>query len=325
MIFFAHPRLLALLAIPVILAFWEWTRKGQPIVMPIDNVVKQRGFILMFFLHIASVLPALILAAAIVMLARPMKNMPPEVERQLTNIQIVLDHSASMSDKYGVQPTDGSKKYTRFDAAMDGIDKFLEMRKGDAFGLTVYAKYYLHWVPLTRDTSAITLSRPFIQPWDYRIKGWQPGFNGWLFGGTFTGSALLGAIDVLNQRPDGDRMIVLVTDGDADKKDLSPERLNLVISKLKKENIPCFAIYINEKEAPQNLKRICRETGGAMFEVNNESSLVGVFKHIDTMKKVTVKIKEPHTVEYFVPVIIFAMIILIIHLLSLLGIRYTPW
>jgi len=325
MIFFAHPKLLSLLAIPVVLAFWQWTRRGQPVVMPVDGVVRKRGLLLIFLLHIASVLPALLLAAVIIMLASPMRNSPPEVERQMTNIQIVLDNSASMSYKYGVQPGGSAAKHTRYDAAMDGIDKFLEMRRGDAFGLTVYARYFLHWVPLTLDTSAISLSRPFVVPYDYTIKGWQPGFSGWEWGGTFTGSALLGAIDVLKQRPQGDRMIVLVTDGEADPRDLNSERLNLVISELKKAHVTCFAIYINEKEAPLNLKRICSDTGGHLIEVTDERSLESVFKHIDSMKKVTVKIKEPHVFENFVPVIIAALAVLALHLAALFGLRYTPW
>ena len=34
---FQHPQLLGLLALPVILAFWEWVRRGHPIVMPFDQ------------------------------------------------------------------------------------------------------------------------------------------------------------------------------------------------------------------------------------------------------------------------------------------------
>jgi Ca-activated chloride channel family protein len=325
MIFFAHPEMLVLLVFPVVLAFWQWTRRGRPVVMPMDGVVKKRGYVLMFLLHAASVLPSLLLAAAVVLLASPMRNSPPQVERQMTNIQIVLDNSGSMAYEYGVQPGGSAKKHTRFDAAMDGIDQFLEMRRGDAFGLTVYAKYYLHWVPLTLDTSAISLSRPFIVPYDYSIRGWQPGYTGWEFGGTFTASALLGAIDVLKQRPQGDRMIVLVTDGEADRRDLNTARLNLVISELRKAGVSCFAIYINEKAAPRNLKRICSETGGQLIEVNDERSLVSVFEHIDAMKKVSVKRKEPLASENFMPVIIAALAIFILHLGALFGLRYTPW
>jgi Ca-activated chloride channel family protein len=294
------------------------------VVLPVDGVTRRRGMLLRFIINVAAMLPAMLLAAVIVILAKPMQNMPPEVERQLTNIQIVLDNSGSMARPYGPQPG-GGRKLTRFDAAMDGIDKFLEMRKDDAFGLTVFATCYLHWVPLTRDTSAISLARPFIVPYDYAIRGWQAGFNRGDLGGTHTGSALLGAIDLLRQRPEGDRMIVLVTDGEADYADLSPSRVSLVLRELKKSNISCYAIYINERPAPRNLKKICRETGGELIEVNDERSLESVFAHIDSMRKVKIKQTESGARERTAPVIIVALGLLCMNLLMLTGLRYTPW
>ena len=324
MIFFAHPKLLGLLVVPVLLAFFEWTRRGQPVVMPVDGVSGRHGHLIRFILNLAAMLPALLLAAVIVILAKPLQNIPPETERQLTNIQIVLDVSGSMARAYGRQPGNG-KKYTRFDAAMDGIDHFLEMRKGDAFGLTVFATYFLHWVPLTRDTSAISMARPFIVPYDYGIQGWQPGFNKGNLGGTFTGSALLGAIDILRQRPEGDRMIVLVTDGEADRRDLNAARLALIMRELQASNISCYAIYINENQAPANLRRICHETGGELIEVNDERSLDSVFQHIDAMKRVRVKQTEAGVKDCSAPVIVVALGLLALHLLALTGLRYNPW
>ena len=79
----------------VILAFWfVWTQyKGGPEVMT---------FV------IGS-------ALAILLLARPMIHLPPVVERQMSNIEIVLDISESMSSPCGPQPAAGPK-YRRFDA-----------------------------------------------------------------------------------------------------------------------------------------------------------------------------------------------------------------
>jgi Ca-activated chloride channel family protein len=323
MIEFAHPAVLGLLVLPVTLAFWEWVRRGRMVVMPVDGSQGGRGIWMMLLLNLAGMLPALLLGLVILILAGPLRESPPLVERQMTNIQIVLDNSASMAYLHGDQPVEG--KRTRFDAAMDGIDKFLEMRQGDAFGLTVYARYHLHWVPLTRDTASISMARPFVVPFDYSIRGWQPGFSGGRMGGTYTGSALLGAIDVLKQRPEGDRMIVLVTDGEADCYDLSNSRLNLVIKALKQAQVTCFAIYINDKDAPWNLKRICRETGGELLAVNDASSLEGVFSYIDKMKRVKVKRKEQQAEENLLPFLLAALGVLGLHLLAALGLRYTPW
>ena len=43
---FARPLLLLLLMIPVSISFWEWVRKGQPLVMPFDRGNQRRGSVL---------------------------------------------------------------------------------------------------------------------------------------------------------------------------------------------------------------------------------------------------------------------------------------
>ena len=66
---FLHPQWLALLALPVILAFWEWVRPGQPLAMPYDGVQGRRGWFLRCLVLVANCLPAGLLALAILFLA----------------------------------------------------------------------------------------------------------------------------------------------------------------------------------------------------------------------------------------------------------------
>ena len=126
---FLHPQWLALLALPVILAFWEWVRRGQPIALPFDHGRQRRGLLLRFLVQCANCLPATLLAVAILFLAHPIVFNPPETERKLTNIQIVLDTSGSMAENHGSQ---ANGRHTRFDSAMDSILQFINYRKGDA-------------------------------------------------------------------------------------------------------------------------------------------------------------------------------------------------
>src|SRR5436190_1804876 len=158
---FLHPQWLALLALPVILAFWEWIRRGQPVALPFDHGPQRRGLVLRFFVLGANCLPATLLAAAIIFLAHPVTFTPPEVERKLTNIQIVLDTSGSMAENHGSQ---AAGRHTRFDSAMDAILRFTSYRQGDAFGLTIFSRHFIHWLPLTLDTQSFELARPFIVP-----------------------------------------------------------------------------------------------------------------------------------------------------------------
>ena len=192
---FLHPQWLALLALPVILAFWEWVRRGQPIALPFDHGKQRRGLVLRFFILCANCLPATLLAAAIIFLAHPITFQPPEIERKLTNIQIVLDTSGSMAENHGSQ---ANGRHTRFDSAMDAILQFINYRQGDAYGLTIFSRHYIHWLPLTLDTQSIALSRPFIIPNNPKLDPPSMGRHGLpveLWGITSIGKALVGATD----------------------------------------------------------------------------------------------------------------------------------
>ena len=75
-------------------------------------------------------LPILLLAIAILLLAGPRRFEQPRSEREMTNILFCLDVSGSMTAPFGA----GS----RYDAAMTSLNDFISFRKGDAFGLTVF-------------------------------------------------------------------------------------------------------------------------------------------------------------------------------------------
>src|SRR4051812_13339382 len=123
---FARPWILLLLVIPVVLCVWEWQRRGHPLVLPLDHSKARRGTWLRRIVTGLQLLPHLLLAVAVLMLAGPRRLGIPKAERELTNIQFCLDVSGSMQSPFG----DG----TRYDAAMEAIKKFTTFRPGDAFG-----------------------------------------------------------------------------------------------------------------------------------------------------------------------------------------------
>ena len=319
---FAHPSLLLLLALPVILAFWEWTRAGQTLVMPFDHGRQRRGWFLHVLVLSANTLPALLLAVAIVFLARPITFAPPQTERKLTNIQIVLDSSGSMSTPYGSQSSPAV--YSRFDAAFDAIDQLLTHRKGDAFGLTIFSRAYIHWVPLTLDTDAIRLSRPLIRVFTLPPNKGGPTFApAAVWGGTFVAKALGGAIDVLAQRPAGDRMIILLTDGESS--DIQRGHDRDIIERLRQNRITVFAVNLAGEVVEPGLVHIAEETGGQVFSVVDNDALRAVFRQIDEMKRVEILQKEPQVIDYFHPFLWAAAAILALQTLALFGLRFNPW
>ena len=308
---FLYPKLLALLAIPVIVAFWEWVRPGQPLAMPFDHAKVGRGRFWQFLINSANCLPAGLLAIALLFLAHPVIFNPPEVERQLTNVQIVLDTSGSMKSPHGPQ-TKGVN--SRFDSAMASIEQFLHYRKGDAFGLTVFSRNFVHWVPLTQDTEAIVLARPFIAPYVFPDEFW---------GNTFIGKALYGAAELLDQAKTGDRMIILLTDGLSN--DIVPPKDSAIIADLQAKRIKVFVIFLIDQPVTPALVSIAQGSGGAAWPAVTPEALNEVFKKIDEMKKVVVLEKKPRAADYYDPFFIPAMAALGLAILALFGIRYNPW
>lgn len=315
MTYFAEPHYLWLLAIPVCLAFWEWIRKGHPIVMPVDHQREKqsKGWLLAFLVHTANMLPALLMACAILLLARPMTQAPPEVVRKAKNIQIVLDLSGSMNFPFGPQSLNSDKPIRRVDAAMDAIETFIDSRPEDSFGLTVYGKAFIHWVPLTADTSAIKYSRPFM--------------SGFLQT-TRTLTALAGASEHIVERSEGERMIILVTDGKYNSEPDPERQVEELLSLFEDESIVLYGIFISEEEVPELEQVLCVQSGGGMYNIESEMSpdaLQELFALIDQLAEVQFKMNEPLAVDNFKPFIIPIIVILALHVLSLLGLRYTPW
>lgn len=310
---FAHPKLVILLVIPVTLLFWEWVRRGQPLVLPFDDVRQRRGWFVGFLVLTANSLPAVLLAMAILFLARPLTYAPPKTQRELSNIQIVLDASTSMvHSTYG--PQDGKKRYTRFDGAMDALEAFLTTREGDAFGLTIFSRNFIHWVPLTQDTSAIRMARTFI---------WPELFPDEIWGHTFIARALNGAITPLSKHAEGDRMIILMTDGEGE--DIGGGREREVIAKLQRQDIVVFAIALNDNGFTPGLENIARETGGQIYKALTPQTLQTVFDRIDQMKKVEIRTTKPEVIDFFDPFLLPALALLAAQVVVLFGLRFTPW
>ncbi|MCL4206514.1 MAG: VWA domain-containing protein [Pirellulaceae bacterium] len=310
---FAYPQLIILLVIPVILLFWEWVRQGRPLVMPFDDVQQGRGWWLGLPVLVANSIPALLLGLAIILLARPLTYAPPKTQRELTNIQIVLDASTSMVyNTYG--PQAGDKPYTRFHGAMDALEAFLTTREGDAFGLTIFSRQFIHWVPLTQDTRAIRMAREII---------WPEMFPDEIWGYTYIGRALDGAITPLSRHAKGDRMIILITDGEGE--DIGNGRERDVIARLRSHRITVFAIALNDQSFSPALETIATETGGEAFKALTPQTLKVVFDRIDQMKRVEIRETKPETIDCFEPFVPAVLILLGLQVLVLFGLRFTPW
>ncbi|MBI9018319.1 MAG: VWA domain-containing protein [Phycisphaerae bacterium] len=304
---FVRPWVLLFLALPIILMFLEWVVKGHPVVMPFDFGSQKRGKFLRILVGIFNMVPSFMLAVAIVFIAGPRQSAPPKDERILTNILFCLDVSGSMTAGFG-------SKGNRFDHAMEAIEKFTEYRPGDAFGLTFFGGEVLHWVPVTKDVSAIKLSGKFLDPTNPNRPNW--------LGSTSIGKALEACRNKLIQNKEGDRMIILLTDGFSS--DLGNGRDRQIAQKLKEDGIVVYVISVENRIHSQMLT-VASITGGEAFPVNEPQALNEVFRHIDKMQASKFKQGSPAMIDNFKPVAIAGFIVLGLQMLAMMGLRYTPW
>lgn len=302
---FAHPWLLLLLALPVALVVWEWQRRGQPVVLPLDYSQARSGAFLRRAVNFNSSLTAVIFFVAILLLAGPQRMAVPEARRVLTNIQFCLDVSGSMTSPFG----DGR----RSDKAIQAINEFTSYRKGDAFGLTIFGSDVLHWVPLTRDLSALRLSAPFLRP--ERMPPYM--------GGTLIGRALKSVQKVLAAREEGDRMVILISDGES--ADLGGGVAQEIGESFRRDNITLFYIHVAQGSPQEETFTIAGLSGGAAFAADDPSALREVFQRIDQMKPVRLKPSAPEPVDFFWPFALVGLAALGLKVTGLFGLRYTPW
>jgi len=304
---FAHPWLLLLLAIPLAGLVWGWRQHGHPVTMPFDHTGAPPRRWTTTLLRIAQSLPLLLLAIAIVILSGPRRWAMPRDQRVMTNIEFLVDVSGSMMANYG----DGN----RYDAAMASVLGFIDKRQGDAFGLIVFGDSILEWVPLTSDPSALKHAPEFLSP----LKLPQ-----WFSGGTSIGAALEHTLKVMAARTEGDRMIILLTDGYS--YDLANGRDVAIAQKLQAAGIQVFCIHIDNSAPPAEVTTIAGMTGGQVFAAGDPGALQAVFARIDEMKKARLEKISAETQDDFRPWALAGGGLLAVWLLSgLAGLRYTPW
>lgn len=306
---FAQPWVLILAAIPLALAVWEARREGHRVRLPFDHHpligAKRMPALLLLF----NLMPALVLLSAVLLLAGPKALGPPREERVLTNIEICLDVSGSMSSPMASAP-DGASRYV---TAMAAIDYFTRQRQGDAMGLTIFGGDVVRWCPLTRDTSAIRSATPFLDPETLPAALMS----------TRVGNALRFCNKVLSEQPEGDRLIILLTDGFSS--DLGGGQARVIGNELLTSNITVHAIHVGDGGPPAQLSEVVAPTGGEVFAATNLASLTSVFDHISRMQPIRIKPSQREAIDYFSPFAALGLSALGLYTISLLGLRYTPW
>jgi len=302
---FTHPWVLLLLVVPVALA-WTVVSRGAGLVMPLDHQSEanaggrwQRA--LGWLLGAFDAVPLLVLAGAILIIAGPQILKQPKRERLLTNIQICMDVSGSMSGR-------------NYQIASQAIEDFTRAREGDAFGLTLFGVAQIRWLPLTKDLQVMRNAMPFANPDN------QPRH--------MSGTAIAAALRFCKsnmeiEATEGDRLIVLVSDGFSS--DLGNGEEYEVADELKAAGITLYHIHVDQSDIPSEVVELARGTGGDGFHASDAASLRTVFAHIDRMKPARYASVGTVPMDHFRPFAIAVLALLGLHGIGLMGVRYTPW
>ena len=299
---FAQPSFLLLLAVPVVLVVFIVQHRGWGIVMPFDHQQSALRRWIPFLIGCIAVLPPVVLAVAIVMLAGPQVLRVPKAERVLTNIEICFDVSGSM----------GGGRYTM---AKNAVEDFVTAREGDAFGLTLFGSHQIRWTPLTTDLNAIRQALPFANPDNQPMH----------MVGTAIGAALkFCSANMTQEATEGDRLIVLVSDGSSS--DLSTaDQQETVSNTLLDANIVLYHVHVGTATPPAVVSDLARESGGESFVATDRKGISRIFDHIDRMRPAEFAPGGTVPMDFYAPFALIGIIALGMHTLGLLGLRYTPW
>ena len=235
-------------------------------------------------------------------LARPERGIAhTKVFSEGIDIVLAIDVSSSMDAR---DMTD-DLNVNRLDVAKEVVKKFIEERKNDRIGITVFARYAYTQAPLTLDHDVL------IELVD-RLKIVQAGGEE---DGTAIGSAIITSVARLKESKAKSKVIVLLTDGRNNYGEIGPESAAEIAKSLE---VKIYTIGVGkEGSAPYPVKNIFGETtfarvpldldkkmlmqiaeitGGKYFRAQNETALEEIYNRINKMEKV--EIEEEKYTEY---------------------------
>ena len=289
--------LLFLAAVPAAIYFRKKREINPFILIPETSSIK--GIHSSFFLKARWIIPALKYSALVLMvtaLARPQWGTHHiSIITEGINIIMAVDISESMA---ALDFKQKGKIINRLQAVKGVVEKFISKRNGDRIGMVVFGSEAYTQVPLTRDYNTMVTVLD-------RIKIGAAGKS------TAIGDAIGISLKRLEDIKSKSNIIILLTDGQSNAGELSPESA-VEIAKLKKVKI--YTIGVGSKgKAPylvnhpvygekyvyrrvnideNTLKDIAKRTGGQYFRAKGTAELLEIYNTIDALEKTEVKTKS---------------------------------
>jgi Ca-activated chloride channel family protein len=238
--------------------------------------------------HVYSWLLYLLWAALVVALMRP-QWLEPHTENRSAGYDLMLavDTSRSMT---ALDFTLNDEQVSRMQVVKGVVSQFIKGRQGDRIGLVIFGSRAYVLSPLTFDLDAV----------DKLLKALVPAIAG---PATAMGDAMGLGVKKLRERPEGSRVLILVTDGKNEGGIIPPLKAARLA---KQEGIKIYTIGVGSDKArvrmlgpdmqtyqwarglafdEETLQEIARVTGGAYFRATDTEALEKVYQRIGELEK----------------------------------------
>ncbi len=234
-----------------------------------------------------ALLLALLWAALIAAVMRPQLLVPhSEIRSEGYDLMLAVDTSRSMT---ALDFTVNNRPVSRMAVVKGVMGRFVANRAGDRVGLVVFGNQAFVQSPLTLDLGAV----------EQILETVEPGMAG---NATAMGDAIALSIKKLRERPEGSRVLLLVTDGENTAGLIAP----LDAAKLgAREHVRIYAIGVGSNAEEVQIQgsdgryrmesdigldetlllQIAEMTGGAYFRATNTRALENISQQIDTLEK----------------------------------------
>ena len=250
-------------------------QRNEQLIFPNMKIFKQVAKRQNYLLLVLEFLAVLLLTTA---LASPYTQDDVVMEKDKGyEISMILDASGSM------------KEYNKFGIVKDIVTEFIDMRKHDKLGLTIFADFSYVAIPLTYDKKSI---KRLLSRIDVGIAGESR---------TALYEALFMSSKLFKTSKAKEKIAILLTDG---VNNVNTIPFDVALNTAKKYGIKVYVIGVGSRGEynPAILQRIATETNGKFFEANTVEKLEEIYQVINKLEKSEIKvnkyIKKSHYFQY---------------------------
>lgn len=296
------------LILPIILYLFLKKRKKSGIKIASvekvkSEVIKSKKYLIGKYLIMLS------LIAMTIALARPqILSKENKVKKDGIDIVICLDLSKSMLNR-DFEPN-------RLEKSKEIIESFVSKRQNDRLSLVIFGGDAYTKVPLTFDNKMMreTIGKITVEDITSNNR-------------TAIGMGLGVSLNRLKESKAKSKIIILMTDGENNSGELSPEEATKLATNLrikvytvgigaKEIEIPwAFRVQkIKNTELDENLlNEIAKKTGGKYFRASDEKTFNEIFKEIDSLEKTKIEARDFYSKEeLFIPILKLAILMLVV-------------